>query len=126
MPKWSDDFPKACETWAAWVDAGLDFAAAHPSRCVTVRNEDLSANAPSAFATIAEFLGVEPHPGPPAFFDKRRINSSWLNEGERPDDDDFSEWTGSRRKRFVSVAGATMARAGYGDADALRSWAHGR
>jgi hypothetical protein len=125
IPRWSRDFHRGCETWAAWVEAGLDFADTHPDRCLTVRNEDLSADPVNGFATIASWLRIESHPGPATFFGKQRINSSWAKEPVRPSDDDWSDWTRSHRKEFVSVAGATMGRAGYANRDLLADWARG-
>jgi Sulfotransferase family len=125
IPRWSKDFRRGCETWVQWVEAALDFAAAHPTRCLTVRNEDLSADPQGGFATIAGFLGLEPHPGPANFFGKKRINSSWVKEPVRPSDDDWSEWTRSQRREFVAIAGETMGRAGYGAGEALTEWARG-
>jgi hypothetical protein len=43
----------------------------------------------------------------------------------RPGDDDWSEWTRSRRKEFMAIAGDTMTRAGYGDTEALGVWTRG-
>jgi Sulfotransferase family len=125
IPRWSKDFRRGCETWVQWVEAGLDFAGAHPSRCLTVRNEDLSADPQGRFAAIVGFLGLEPHPGPANLFGRKRINSSWVKEPVRPSDDDWSEWTRSRRKEFMAIAGDTMIRAGYGDGDVLGAWARG-
>jgi hypothetical protein len=125
IPRWSKDFRRGCETWVNWVEVGLDFAAAHPTRCLTVRNEDLSADPQGGFATIVGFLDLEPHPGPASFFGKKRINSSWDKEPVRPGDDDWSEWTRSRRKEFMAIAGDTMTRAGYGDTEALGVWTRG-
>jgi hypothetical protein len=125
IPRWSKDFRNGCETWVRWVEAGLDFATARPTRCLTVRNEDLAADPQGGFAAIAGFLLLDPHPGPATFFGKQRINSSWVNDPERPSDDDWSGWTRSRRKEFVAVAGATMARAGYADGQLLGEWVRG-
>ena len=90
-----------------------------PHSLPTVRNEDLSADPQGGFAAIAGFLDLEPHPGPATFFGKQRINSSRPRNPSGRDDDDWSEWTRSRRKEFVAVAGATMTRAGYGDRQLL-------
>jgi hypothetical protein len=125
IPRWSKDFRNGCETWAKWVDAGLDFAVAHPDRCLTVRNEELSADPGKGFTAILHFLGLEPHPGPATFFGKERINSSWAKEIVRPSDDDWSGWTRSRRKEFVALAGATMTRAGYADPQFAGDWISG-
>jgi hypothetical protein len=122
IPRWSKDFRRACETWAAWVEAALNFEAAHSTRCLTVRNEELAEDPEPGFAAIASFLGLEPHPAPAKFFAKQRVNSSWGKEPVRPHDDDWSGWNRSRRKEFVAIAGHTMNRAGYGDRQLLGDW----
>jgi hypothetical protein len=123
IPTWSKDLREGCETWAAWVEVALDFEAAHPTRCITVRNEELAADPETGFAAIADFLGLAPDPGPATLFAQQRINSSWANETARPDDDDWSGWTRAQRKEFLAVAGDTMRRAGYGDGKVLKEWA---
>jgi Sulfotransferase family len=125
IPRWSRDFRRGCETWAKWVEAGLDLGDAHPTRCLTVRNEDLSVDPQRGFDAIAGFLRLDPDPAPAAFFGKTRINSSWAKETKRPSDDDWSEWTRSRRKEFVAIAGPTMARAGYDGDRVLGEWVRG-
>jgi len=125
IPKWSQDSRHGAETWATWVDAGLDFADAHPDRCLTISNEALSEEPDEGFASILEHLGLEHHPGPGRFFGKQRINSSWVRDPSRPDDDDWTGWSHKRRKEFVKAAGATMARAGYGTTAELEEWAEG-
>jgi hypothetical protein len=122
IPRWSKEFRHGCETWVKWVEAGLDLAAAYPTRCLTVRNEELSADPQGGFATIAAFLRLEPHPGPATFFGKRRINSSWANDPVRPGDDDWAGWSRSRRRAFVAIAGEMMSRAGYGGGELLGEW----
>jgi hypothetical protein len=122
IPRWSRDFRRGCETWAYWVEVALTFEAANPTRCLTVRNEELGADPESGFAALSTFLGLEPHPGPANLFAKQRINSSWSKDGGRPGDDDWSGWSRSRRKEFLAVAGDTMCRAGYGDGARLREW----
>jgi hypothetical protein len=121
IPKWSNDFGLACQTWSEWVTAGLDFAEAHPDRCITVWNERASADPVATFEAVEDFLGLRPHPGPANFFSRHRIGSSWKLDGVRPDDDDWGAWDRKRRRTFVDVAGATMQRAGYGGS--LREWA---
>lgn len=122
IPKWSNDLRKGAETWSTWVEAGLDFSEAQPDRCLTVWNEKVSADPHEQFATILEFLDLRHHPGPGNFFEKKRIGSSFKLDPTRPDDDDWSAWDKKRRKEFVAVAAPTMARAGYGDHDAMKAW----
>jgi hypothetical protein len=125
IPKWSNDFRHGCQTWSTWVDAGLDFGVGHRDRCLDVWNEPLSADPATGFAAILEFLGVPHHPGPGNFFGKQRINSSWVRDPTRPEDDDWTGWSRKRRQEFVKVAGGTMTRAGYGTEAALQEWAKG-
>ncbi|MGI9604125.1 MAG: sulfotransferase family protein [Acidimicrobiales bacterium] len=124
IPQWSNDFEEGCGTWSHWVASALDFGADHPQRCISVHNEELSADPETGFARIQDFLGLEPHPGSARFFGKKRINSSWKQDPSRPDDDDWLGWDSERRRTFVDIAGATMARAGYGSTDELENWAH--
>jgi hypothetical protein len=125
IPTWSHDFDKGCQTWAHWVTAGLDFGEAHPDRCLRVQNEALSEDPATGFAAVLEFLGVRTHPGPGNFFGKQRINSSWVRDPTRPDDDDWAGWDRQRRRKFLKAAGPTMVRAGYGPEESLEAWAGG-
>jgi len=123
IPNWSRDFRQACTTWATWVGAGLDFAAENPSRCITVRNEQIAADPVASFELIQSFLDLRRHPGPANFFGKHRINSSWVKDPTRPDDDDWDAWDRGRRREFVELAGPTMERACYGTGPDLARWA---
>jgi hypothetical protein len=123
IPTWSNDLRLGCDTWSTWVTAALDFADAHPERCITVWNERVSADPVTSFEAIHGFLGLRPHPGSANFFGKKRINSSWMRDPSRPEDDDWEGWDRRKRKLFVDVAGATMARAGYGTTADLKRWA---
>lgn len=123
IPAWSQDFEEGCDTWARWVNAGLDFGEANPQRCLRVQNEALSDDPAPGFEAILEFLGLEPHPGPASFFGKQRINSSWVRDPSRPDDDDWHGWDRRRRETFLDRAGSTMVRAGYGPRTSLDDWA---
>ncbi|MFP5256352.1 MAG: sulfotransferase family protein [Acidimicrobiia bacterium] len=125
IPTWSHDFEKGCDTWSRWVTAGLDFEEANPQRCLRVQNEALSKDPATGFAAILEFLGLDPHPGPASFFGKQRINSSWVRDPVRPDDDDWEGWDPRHRKTFLERAGTTMVRAGYGPRSTLDEWACG-
>lgn len=123
IPTWSNDFSEGCGTWSHWVASALDFAADHPDRCITVSNEEMSADPETGFGAVHRFLDLEPHPGSAKFFGKKRINSSWKTDPTRPEDDDWLGWDTERRRVFVDIAGATMERAGYGSADDLQAWA---
>ena len=122
IPAWAADFAEACTTWSTWVNAGLDFGADYPERCLTVHNERLAADPVEGFAAILDFLDAAPHPGPANFFGKKRINSSWVRDPTRPADDDWDGWDREWRRTFVRTAGSTMARAGYGTAASLEDW----
>ena len=86
-------------------------------------NEELSLDSEGGFASILGFLGLDHHPGPGRFFGKQRIESSWIRDPNRPDDDDWEGWDPVRRRRFVELTAPVMVRAGYGPERALRSWA---
>jgi hypothetical protein len=123
MPPWTQDFRSACETWKRYVDAGATFGAAHPDRCLRIRNEDLAANPVAGFAGIQEFLGIVPNDRPAAFFGKRRINSSF---SEGPAEPGWEEWAPELRRTFAAIAGAALIGAGYVDAAELEAWASTR
>jgi sulfotransferase family protein len=126
IPTWTSDLAKALRTWSQWVEAGLDFWDGNPDRCLTVWNEKISEDPAERFAEIIEFLDLSEHPGPGNFWAKRRIGSSFQRDMSRPDDDDWSEWNRSSRKKFVNVAGQTWERAGYGSIADLEVWATDR
>lgn len=123
IPDWANDFTNGCDTWAEWVNAGLEFGVANPDRCLTVGNEELSADPVAGFERIHDFLNLRHHPGSAKFFGKQRINSSWVRDPSRPGDDDWEGWDRKLRKVFVKQAGQTMVRAGYESADSLNEWA---
>jgi Sulfotransferase family len=120
MPPWTHDFRSACETWSRYVTAGGTFGAAKPDRCLTIRNEDLAADAAAGFARIQEFLGLVQDDEPGAFFGKRRINSSFSEGSSEPG---WLDWAPEQRRTFAEIAGATLIEAGYADADELETWA---
>jgi hypothetical protein len=120
MPPWTHDLTSACETWARYVDAGMTFAAAHPDRCLEVRNEDLSGDPAAGFERIQTFLGLAPDDRSARFFGKRRINSSFSEDAS---ESSWEAWTPESRSTFAEIAGPALVRAGYSDADELRAWA---
>jgi hypothetical protein len=122
LPAWVGDFRLACSTWADWVETAYRFAAVHPDRCLTVANEELSADPQAGFAGIQEFLGVVPDDGPAAAFQGPRINSSFRRSGSRPADDTADDWDPMLRRVFAEVAGLTLVRAGYASSEELERW----
>jgi hypothetical protein len=123
IPAWSRDFRLACATWAKWVDAASAFAAVHPDRCLTVRNESLVGDPAAGFDAIHAFLGVPADPSPARTFRHRRVNSSFRGDATRPQDDDWSDWDAHLRGVFAEAAGATLVRAKYTSVEELARWA---
>jgi hypothetical protein len=123
VPAWTADFRLACETWAQYVETGLSFDDAHPGRCLTIHNEELFADARSAFTRIHEFLDAPDDDGPAAMLESSRVNSSFRRDASRPSDEDWTDWDPEQRATFAEIAGPTLIRAGYADAAGLESWA---
>ncbi|MGI8825521.1 MAG: sulfotransferase family protein [Chloroflexota bacterium] len=115
VPKWSQDFRAACQTWRDHVEAALDFSIHHPNRCLTVRYEELIADPEAGFRTIFQFVHVPHQRGPIDFFRSRRIQSSFPGTAiATPEDrpDPWQEWTLSQKRVFMEEAGQTMLEAG--------------
>lgn len=123
LPRWTEDFRNACETWRDWVERASAFHASHPDRCWTVGNEALVLDPGAELGRVLEFLGLEPNDDPAAFLSTTRINSSFRHRPERPSDGDFEEWPGELRRAFVEIAGATLVDAGYATRRELDEWA---
>jgi hypothetical protein len=121
-PAWTRDFRKACATWSDYVQTALRFEVEHPDRCLTLRNEALVADAPSAFTRIWEFLGVAAASGPAKFLSRARVNSSFRFGSRRPSDVDWRDWTPEQRAEFVEIAGQTLVDCGYVTAEELERW----
>lgn len=77
VPEWATGFRAACQTWRFFVESALSASADHPTRCLTVVNEDLSANPQQEFERIFRFLDIPPEADPIAFFRTSRLNSSF-------------------------------------------------
>jgi hypothetical protein len=121
LPPWVGDFIEACRAWRRSVEAGLDFATRQPSRCLTVVNEQLVADAEEGFRKIFRFIDVPDEPAPANMFRTWRINSSF-----GPDTKDSAamrrllepceEWPPELKKTFAREAGACLIRLGMADA----------
>jgi hypothetical protein len=122
LPKWVHDLGHASHTWSAYVETAEDFAAAHPGRCLTVRNEELSSDPEAGFETIATFLGIDCDVHLARAYSGPRINSSFKARAERPPDDDFSGWDPPAKALFAELAGSTLVRTGYETDASLAAW----
>jgi hypothetical protein len=114
LPWWAVDFAKAAKAWSRFATAALEYEAAHPERCLTVRNEDLVAGPEAGFRRVLAFIGAADHPAPAGFFAGNRINSSFAasDEGEgaaaRTLTDPWASWDAAQRRAFARIAGPTM------------------
>jgi hypothetical protein len=104
MPGFSADFESACAEWVFYVRAAEDFAAGHPGRALTVRNESLREDPVAGFDEIFSFLGLESEPAVATYFRTNKINSSFpdarLPGGrETPWDD----WTREQQDTFDRI-----------------------
>jgi hypothetical protein len=122
LPQWTGDFRFACETWAEYVETGRRFEAAHPERCLTIRNEDLAAEPDAGFARIHDFLGAGADDGPARFFAGARVNSSFPRSAKSCDSP-TADWHSERRQAFAEIAGAALVQAGYASPAELNGWA---
>jgi hypothetical protein len=122
LPRWTDDFRDACATWREWVETALGFAAAHPQRCLTIRNEELATDPQGGFARIEAFLGIARHGGPAEAFAGPRVNSSFRRAPVRPGDGAWDDWPADNRRSFVEIAGPALVATGYATADELDAW----
>jgi SAM-dependent methyltransferase len=117
-PEWATDFRTACRTWRHFVNVALDFQANHPTRCLTVRYEQLVADPVGGFGDILRFLEAPLGNGPSDYFRTTRINSSFpfvpgseyeVRRPARP----WLQWTQEHKAIFLEETGPTMARCGF-------------
>ena len=119
VPKWAYDFREACQTWTTWVDTAEAFRAAHPDRCLLVRNERLLAEPEVQCAEMFSFLEVDDDTAPAEYFRTTRTNSSFASKkhrggaGGRGGGAGWGSWTREQREVFLEEAGPTMVRLGY-------------
>ena len=93
----------------------LEFQERFPDRCLTVINEQISADPAGGFAEILRFVQAPYEEGPANFYRTNRINSSFDQEPNasvesQPSPDPWELWTAEQRKTFVEEAAATMAK----------------
>jgi hypothetical protein len=147
---WARDFREACRTWKRFMMTGMEFCAKHPSRCLTVVNEQLVADAAVGFAEIFRFLQEPPEQEPIDFFLSRRIFSSFRQpaselassgESSRPvearlldmarsfvepvryqDSEPWHEWSSEEKRIFAEEAGDILIRHGMATSAGLAGW----
>jgi protein-tyrosine sulfotransferase len=116
LPQW--DFRNASRTWSRYVEMALDFAARHPTRCLTVNHEELIASPAEGFRTIFDFIGAPYEDAPTRYFATHQINSSYQADRRinspmlSSSSDPWETWTAEQQHIFTEHAGATMARCG--------------
>lgn len=123
---WATDFGEAARTWAIFAERALNFAASMPSRCLTIRQEELAANPIEQFESILKFLGAPEQPTPAEFFAANRINSSYHPQSQRQGGalppvstppnayqgptEPWDAWTPEQRAVFTAEAGEMFER----------------
>jgi hypothetical protein len=131
LPWWAGDFRKACKTWARFTTAALEYEAASPERCLTVRNEDLVADPVAGFRRVLGFIEAADHPAPAEYFAGHRLNSSFAatDEGSgaagRTLTDPWADWDDERRGVFARVAGPTLLALGMAGPEELAPYGAG-
>jgi Sulfotransferase family len=117
LPAWATDFSAACKAWRNYVETAMHFCEMHPSRSMTVVNDELSADPDKQFGLILDRLGL-PYEQPVAdFFRTSRINSSFPQAPREPREnhqfsDPWQQWTDEARAIFTEEAGPTMVKYG--------------
>jgi hypothetical protein len=116
---WAESFEMACKTWVEYVTLGQRFAAAWPSRVMTVRHEAMSDRPEHTCRKILGFLGLEAAEGPARFLRARRINSSYGPESvSGPAQGSQAcgrSWSEQERAIFSAQAQSTLVQLGYSD-----------
>lgn len=127
VPGWATDFAEGCRTWTEYVTHADALCSAHPTRALTVVNEELSEDPDRGFARILRFLDVPASPAPAALFGSQRINSSYGRDAGQAAAraEKWEAWTGRQRAVFMAEAGATMVEMGLVDPVELQRWAAG-
>jgi len=149
-PPWASDFREACRTWKRFMVAGMAFCAKHPSRCLTVVNEQLVADSAKGFREIFRFLQVPDEEQPIHFFRSRRIFSSFrqpvtaspsslascqpIEERLRTfpgpiveavgyqASEPWKEWSTDERRAFADEAGDVLVRHGMAASAEVAGW----
>jgi hypothetical protein len=113
------DFKNACQVWSRYVEICLDFQSRHPTRCLTVINENLVADPAKGFRRLFEFIHAPDEEAPAEYFGSHQINSSFW-EGGRVDSplierfsDPWETWTAEQQQTFKEKAAQTLTRCGF-------------
>jgi Sulfotransferase family len=126
LPRFATDFREGCKCWCLYVDRSMDFCARHPTRCLTVTNEELVADPHKGFSKICGFIRVPYEDGPANFFRSNRINSSFPNALEKVSglnsSDPWKQWTPEQKQIFFGEVGPTLVRYGLVTEDGLKSY----
>jgi hypothetical protein len=125
FPSWAVGAAEAAQTWRLFVQTALDFEAAHPQRCLTVVNEEMSANPPEGFRRLLEFLGAPYEDAPAQYFSSHRINSSFT-AATTPANDAWNQWPSEWRSAFYDEAGALLVKLGFASQPELLDWLNGK
>lgn len=112
LPRWTRDFDEACRVWRASVETGMAAAERHGDRCLTVYHSELTASTEAEFGKLFEFIGVPFEPGPIAFWQTTRINSSFVQgpavAAPSPVGQLWNEWPPEWRDVFRREAADTL------------------
>jgi hypothetical protein len=111
------DFRQACQTWREFVEIAMDFCSRHPTRCLTVVNEEMVADPHKSFREILEFLDAPYEDAPADYFRSNRINSSFRPDSNDPNwarqlSEPWKQWTPDQAAIFGLEAGETMIKYG--------------
>jgi hypothetical protein len=149
-PPWATDFREACRTWKRFMVAGAELCASHPSRCLTVVNEELVDDPVRGLGEVFRFLQV-PHEEPPIeFFRTKRLFSSFRQPGapgalpaassEHTGEqllgqaryyvepvpyrsaEPWKEWSSEQKRTFAEEAGELLVAQGMAAREELAGW----
>jgi hypothetical protein len=120
FPSWATGAKEAARTWRHFVQTALDFQSRHPKQCLTVANEELSANPDEGFRRILEFLGAPYEEAPAEYFRTHRINSSFEGTAQ-PGKEPWTEWPTDQRLAFCEEAGTLLTKLGFATPEELRN-----
>jgi tetratricopeptide (TPR) repeat protein len=117
---WATDFLAACRTWAAHVEAALEYERANPNRILRVYLEAVSTGRSDCFKRILHFLQLPYEETTTELFKEgKRLNSSF-SEAEREKLSWRNSWSREQRAEFASICGPLLVMLGYETDD---SWA---
>jgi hypothetical protein len=125
LPPWATDFRDACKNWRLFAETSMNFAAHHPDRCLTLRNEELLSDTEDRFREIFRFLSLPYEQAPILCFRSTRMNSSFPHlDADKPPalqrrPDPWQEWSTEQKRIFVEEAGAALVKYGMAGADEL-------